>query len=105
MPIQFYNLQNHLSHADMSHSMQSLFQNATQAASELAANEVKNQAKRQQNMEVQDSKQSENRIIESDSRGARSFVLTKEQHKEEEKKDEKKAEDPDGRGKLLDLQT
>ena len=105
MPVQFYNLGFHLAQADASQQLQTLHQQAARAGGEVVQGQDKDKAKEEAGQAVQDTKETENKEISGDSRGAHSHTLTKEEkEKKKEPTSDTSPEDPDGRGRVLDFE-
>lgn len=107
MPVQFYNLGFNLSQAQNAQQSQNLFYMQERGGNEVAATQVQDQAKQEQNLQTQGAHETQNREVQGDSRGARSHLLRKKKPAIEEKKEEPPAEkipDPSGRGRVLDIQ-
>lgn len=103
MPIQFYNLAWNLYHSENAQAIQNLFQNAQEASNYAATIESMNRAKQDTNEQIRGTTTIENSGIESESKGAHSHELTKEEEEKEKKEKNPSLPDPYGRGSTLDV--
>src|SRR5438876_1093102 len=107
MPNELPNLPVQMAAVSESQLLQQAFQAQERAMTQAAATHTQDQAKQEATEQVQTTKEVENPTIESDRKGARSFNL---QERKQNKEDPKPAvsevipPDPEGRGRVLDVQ-
>jgi hypothetical protein len=103
MPVQFYNLGFNIYHAENAQILQNYYYTQLAAGSDVTASQVRDQAKMEQNLQVQDTNEIQNREISGESRGSHSFFLEEREQEEEEKK-ALIPPDPSGKGQFLDIE-
>jgi hypothetical protein len=103
MPVQFYNLGFNVYHAENAQALQNFYYAQLSAGGEVTATKAREQAKMEQNLQIQNTNDIQNKEISGEEKGSHSYFLQERTSKEEENATPQ-LPDPLGKGQILDIE-